>query len=356
MAKLRLLIGLPASGKSTLTRELMQKNGSVVRINRDDLRAMSIPAWSGKREQFIVQSEMAMALQAIRLGFFPIIDDTNLNPKIRDEWKKFCERNSVEYEEVLVKTPVDVCVRQDLGREGRNRVGRAVIENMARKYGMIPWWEYKKLVILDLDGTLCDCEQRRHFVKLPECDECYGKGVLSAIADHPTEKCHKCNGTGKLRRPCPTCQQTGWVMSTGEQPTEKCPTCKGKGTVGKDWKGFYEAIPNDPPVDAVLKWVEALDASGEYTILCVSGRPEDYQHQTVEWLARHRVPYKHLFMRRGGDGREDYIVKREIAETLPLDQIAMVIDDRNQVVKMWRDLKAEKGLDYHVFQVADGNF
>lgn len=145
-------------------------------------------------------------------------------------------------------------------------------------------------------------------------------------------------------------------MSASELPTEKCPTCKGKGTVGKDWQGFYRALVNDPPVQFILDWVKALDASGEYTIICVSGRPEDYQNETVEWLAKYEVPYKHLFMRRGGDGREDFIVKREIADTLPLDQIAMVIDDRDQVVKMWRELKVEKGLDYHVFQVADGNF
>lgn len=59
-----------------------------------------------------------------------------------------------------------------------------------------------------------------------------------------------------------------------------------------------------------------------------------------------------LHMRKTGDMRKDAIVKREIFDGEIKDYffIEFVLDDRNQVVEMWRDL----GLT--CFQVADGNF
>jgi hypothetical protein len=57
-------------------------------------------------------------------------------------------------------------------------------------------------------------------------------------------------------------------------------------------------------------------------------------------------------MRKTDDNRKDCIVKKEIYETFIKDKynVLFVMDDRNQVVNMWR----EQGLT--CFQVADGNF
>jgi hypothetical protein len=47
----------------------------------------------------------------------------------------------------------------------------------------------------------------------------------------------------------------------------------------------------------------------------------------------------------------DEILKREMLDTfINMDEVFLVVDDRDKVVKMWRDL----GLN--VFQVADGDF
>ncbi len=54
------------------------------------------------------------------------------------------------------------------------------------------------------------------------------------------------------------------------------------------------------------------------------------------------MPYFPVFLwlfRDAGDRRDDYIVKSEVLDLLPTKPV-MVIDDRPQVVKMWR----EKGL------------
>ncbi len=75
--------------------------------------------------------------------------------------------------------------------------------------------------------------------------------------------------------------------------------------------------------------------------------------ETEAWLALHvGVPYEALFMRQLGDSRRDAVVKGEIFETEIRDRwrIVGVFDDRQHVVRMWREL----GLT--VFQVAEGDF
>lgn len=89
-----------------------------------------------------------------------------------------------------------------------------------------------------------------------------------------------------------------------------------------------------------------------HEILLVSGRSNDFAEQTREWLLNNGINFNALIMRKSGDNRRDAIVKKEIFDLFIKDQryIEFVIDDRNQVVEMWRDL----GLQ--CLQVADGDF
>lgn len=121
----------------------------------------------------------------------------------------------------------------------------------------------------------------------------------------------------------------------------------------KDWESFYAAAGNDPANVEVLRF---LDASVPIrNILLVSGRPDKYRDLTTAWLEKFKVPWHGLFMRKTGDYRSDYIVKKEIFENEIYPRCEkgtsfLCIDDRNQVVDMWRSL----GLQ--CWQVADGNF
>ena len=121
----------------------------------------------------------------------------------------------------------------------------------------------------------------------------------------------------------------------------------------KNWKRFFEGIPEDAIAEVVANILKHY--SKTHKIILVSGRPEHTRENTISWLRKH-VPWLkpiHLFMRPDGDFRPDNIVKAEIYE----DQIKpehgepfFVLDDRDKVVKMWR----EKGLV--CLQVAEGNF
>lgn len=86
-------------------------------------------------------------------------------------------------------------------------------------------------------------------------------------------------------------------------------------------------------------------------IVLMSGREQKYEEQTRRWLAIHGVPFDHLHMREADDNRKDSIVKRELFDRHVRDvyNIAAVIDDRPQVIRMWRD---ELGLP--VFDVGAG--
>lgn len=115
----------------------------------------------------------------------------------------------------------------------------------------------------------------------------------------------------------------------------------------------WQRVGEDAPVAAVVTTVRALHAAG-LTILVMSGRDEECRAQTESWLLHHLgVEYDLLLMRRAKDNRRDDVVKRELFERHVADryEVAFTIDDREQVVRMWRE---ELGLV--CFQVAPGNF
>lgn len=82
-----------------------------------------------------------------------------------------------------------------------------------------------------------------------------------------------------------------------------------------------------------------LQTSGK-AIVFVSGREDKSKPQTLAWLEKHGICFDALHMRKSGDMRKDSIVKREIYDEFILDKynVTFVLDDRDQVVKVWRDL------------------
>jgi hypothetical protein len=125
----------------------------------------------------------------------------------------------------------------------------------------------------------------------------------------------------------------------------------------KNWDAFYAGVREDEVNYPVLNILDKfLCYEGlRYNIIFCSGRPERCRENTVWWLKEvaHIWDYKYttLLMRKDGDYRADYIVKEEILnEHIDKDRVLFVLDDRQQVVDMWR----RNGLT--CFQVAEGNF
>lgn len=294
--KIIVMQGLPGSGKSTEAKHIAQEDRNTVRVNRDLLREMAFfGEWKPQNEEGVIEMEKLVA--EYYLGVEKrnvIIDDTNLTIKHEQLWNEFAEKlrhkglTNLEIEFRPIKTDVYTCIERDSQRA--KKVGPSVIYQMALENGLMD--SDINYILCDLDGTLCDIEHRRHYVK--------------------------------------------------EKP--------------KNWKGFFADLPLDTLRKDVYDQVEsslaeARDSGKRVFLMLFSARPENYRSMTEQWLKEKGVDdYAALIMRRAGDSREDSIVKRELLHKYFKDKnkIIKVFDDRPRVIRMWR----EEGLE--VVDVGDG--
>jgi len=111
------------------------------------------------------------------------------------------------------------------------------------------------------------------------------------------------------------------------------------------WDAFNAALPFDAPVPEVAGLLRSI-RPGVVRIMTSGRAAGDYpggRHrlfQMKDWIAKHDLPLDVLHMRDGGDMRRDSIVKAEMYRDLiePFYDVRFVVDDRPQVVDMWRDL------------------
>lgn len=110
-----------------------------------------------------------------------------------------------------------------------------------------------------------------------------------------------------------------------------------------------EDLLNEPVADIVRRFHD-----GGHRIVFLSGRFDTFREPTIRFIQKHlgeAFEYT-LIMRPAADMRKDAVIKQEFLENeiLPRYHVDFVIDDRNQVVDMWR------GLGLTCLQVAYGDF
>ena len=281
--KIVVCVGLPASGKSTFARDLVKRDGTYKRINRDDLRAMiDNGVWSESKEKHIRHAELALAEYFYSQGLNIVVDDCNLSPKAKTMWQDFAKKVNAHIEiKDFTDVDVETCIQRDSKRP--NYVGERVIRRMYRDF-LQP-----KPPVLEFDPSL------------PTAIVCDLDGTLALL--------------------------------NGRNPYDAA-RCE-------------EDLVNEPVADILKTYF-----LNGYTILLASGRSEQHRPQTERWLQKYSIQYTALFMRSDGDTRKDAIVKQEIYEQNMQGRytIKFVLDDRKQVVDLWRSL----GLT--VLQVAEGDF
>jgi predicted kinase len=326
MRTIFILKGLPGSGKSTYATEMVRKEPKrFVRINRDDLRSMSVgpannPHTGDKnREEFVREAKNNLLSAALKSGYDVILDDTHLVPQTVKKLHTFVESiGNVKVIEKSFNVDVEEAIARDAKRSGFAHVGEKVIRDMARGAGL---------------------EGRR---KLPDREVYYppiGCGdPLTINPDLPTAIMVDLDGTLAL---------------IGDRSPYDATGCDEKD------------LPNWP----VIKTVLAMHAQG-VKIIFMSGRDVKYRPETVRFIEKYcreidlklwgpggkPIPYE-LHMRgeldlTKVDQRKDSIIKEELfdAHVRGKYNVLFVLDDRNQVVVAWRRL----GLT--VFQVAEGDF
>ena len=139
MSKLIICRGLPASGKSTWAKQwVLEDPEHRVRINQDDIRLMLGKYWVPSREKLVQEIQFDAVVEALSKEFDVVIDNTNLNKKVLDQFNRLIktfEDYEIEYKDFF-DTPLSVCIERDKNRDLQvtERVIRSFYNNYKDKY------------------------------------------------------------------------------------------------------------------------------------------------------------------------------------------------------------------------------
>ena len=295
--------GLPSSGKTTWAKAWVAESPDKrARVNRDDLRAMLHDSvWRGHPTEKQVVAVRDAAIKALlQQGIDVVCDDTNLPQKICVELAKLANSVGSRWlvNDEFSRVPLEMCLNRDAKRT--KPVGQQAILDMYEKF-------------------LRDKVLER--VSLPE--------------DKPAQTYTP--PVGKPRAVLVDLDGT-LALLNGRGPYDES-------------KVEFDLL--NKPVAAVVR---AMVSVG-YEIVFMSGRTMGCRDASSRWLVKQFgdvpwVTHANLLMRASGDSRKDSIVKRELFDTFVREHfdVVCVLDDRAQVVEMWREL----GLT--CLQVAPGNF
>lgn len=278
MKKILILRGLPASGKSTFARNLLTENPHAwKRLNKDELRAMLDNSVHSKtNEKFIENVRDFMLVEALKEGKHVVIDDTNLSDRpierITQVVHKYMKESGSQVH-IEIKD-METSLEECLERDQKRekKVGQNVIMRM-----------YKQHILKDERGP----HYQEQDDTLPHAILCDLDGTLAILHDRSPFDAKRCE-TDLLNIP-----------------------------VAEIVKMYHE------------KGVK---------IILMSGREDNARSQTMNWLSYNSIPYNALYMRKMGDMRKDSVVKKELYEAHVKGQfyVQFVLDDRNQVVDLWR--------------------
>lgn len=125
--------GLPASGKSTWSKQFCIENPEFIRLNKDDIREImgNLP-FSREVENVVLAIQRKMAETILSVGKSLIIDDTNFAQKHYDYYRGIADRLHLQIDQLIFNTPLEECIDRDSKRE--KSVGKEVIIQMYKKY------------------------------------------------------------------------------------------------------------------------------------------------------------------------------------------------------------------------------
>jgi predicted kinase len=131
--KVLILIGVPASGKSTWSLDFVRTNPDWVRVSRDDFRFMlkGQPVCDPKIESLINTLQDSVILDSLEKGLNVVIDNTNLKKKYIEHFAKLVQPYaSVEFR--IFDISLNEALERDESRE--KKVGKEVLERMFKQY------------------------------------------------------------------------------------------------------------------------------------------------------------------------------------------------------------------------------
>ena len=296
-----MLIGAPGSGKSTFARYFLRTEENWMRLCRDDFRAM-----------------------------------------------QFATGNQANYEESLITEMIDTAVEMLFSKRvnvllDATHCRKEYIDHCIERFNNQADISFK-LFDVDMAILIERCEKRFQTT---------GKFISKSTIKKFVEELEVLKKEFDFApRPKMNLQETVALQDSG---LPKAILCDLDGTLSllRDRQPYDAAYCDEDELNApVANLLRSYHNNGTQ-ILLISGREDRFYHPTLRFLEKHAIPYHQLWMRKTGDYRKDSIIKREIfdAEIAGKYFIEFVLDDRNQVVELWR-----KELHFPCFQVNYGNF
>lgn len=309
MPVLTLTVGLPGCGKTTWANEQVRTAKSkTVNVNLDDVRQTMAGTHQNYKfrkdnEEYVQSVQCSSAEYAVRNKWNIVVSDTNLNPAVREKWKQFAKQNGYTYKE----------------------------HNFFDEFKKGKFFEHEYFAV---KGFVKQCKDRNLLR-----DKSVPESVIDSMAEKYLYTFEK-------------------VLNTKEvlASTEEYIIVDVDGTLAHMHnRGPYDEtkVRDDHPDQEVILSVLAEKNYLGRKVIVFSGRKEATMEDTKAWFGDHNVPYDFMFMRSTDDNRSDDIVKYELymQHVYGKLNVVKVYDDRDQVVKMWRELVGVK-----VYQVEPGNF
>lgn len=283
--KIVVLQGVPACGKTTWANEYVKNHKDTVIVSRDSIRESTGVYWVPEREGYISQVEEMQIRTAITSGLNVIIDATNLNPKTIAKWEALAAETQaeIEYKKFTISYKEALARDEARGKNGGRAVGKETIRRFFKNY------------FPEMLTDMCDSRPIK----------------MENVTKTPIVLCD-IDGTVALRN-----NRSPYDLSK----------------VSED--SF------DPRMRRLL-----ITLGFSFRIIFLSGREgtEQCRRDTEEWLTDNFKRHDNglgweLIMRKKGDRRNDAVIKEEIYdnEISPNYDVVCVFDDRDRVVKMWRD-------------------
>jgi len=307
MLKVIMLVGAPASGKSTWAKQEIAKDPlNWCRISNDDLRNMCNGyVFSAGYEKFITDIRNHLLREALHRNMNVILDNVNSNNK---HWETTCKiavesHKNVQVFEKHFFEELDVLLERNAKREGSARVPDEAVKRFFKELGGT---QFK----FSNSKNETFFKRNQEVVDAPVWNDSLSTAIISDL-----------DGTLAL------------IHNRNPYDASDCDI--------KD-------LPNTP----VVKSVQLYHDAG-YKIVFCSGREDKFEPETRRFIDKHlpNITYE-LHMRKTGDFRKDAIIKEEIYRNNIEGKynVILILDDRGQVVSLWRSL----GLT--CFQVAPGEF
>lgn len=139
MNKLYMMIGLPASGKSTIAKEISKKENAII-ISTDNLRQELLKDVNSQECNEIIFKEAEKRLKEhLSANRDVIFDATNINYKQRRDWLNRFNKCNIRKIAILVATPYEECLERNKKR--KKKVPEEVITRMYHSFYVPQYFE-----------------------------------------------------------------------------------------------------------------------------------------------------------------------------------------------------------------------